>query len=207
MSATKLSPHRVYDPLLRTLHWTIALSVVTLVATSQLADAFEHSAAETTLWNAHLVTGYVFVAALLARLLWGAVGPASARWSDLWHPAAWRDLFRLHLPVSHRAGHDPVASLGYLFAYLVMAVMAVTGIGLAAIEFEAGPLVPWLAGAKGFEDLLEEPHEAGFALLLTFIGLHLAALAFHHWRGERVAQSMITGKQYLDPEQAIRHDH
>ena len=33
---------RVYDPLLRALHWVIALSVVALIASSQLAEAFEH---------------------------------------------------------------------------------------------------------------------------------------------------------------------
>lgn len=200
------SPQRVYDPLLRVLHWLIALSVITLVATSQLAEAFEHGPAETALWNAHLIAGYTFAAALLTRLLWGAVGPASARWSDLWHPAVWRDLLRLRLPTSHRAGHDPVASLAYLFAYAVMLAMAVTGLGLAAVEFEAGPLASWLAGADGFKDLLEEPHEAGFALLLAFIGLHLAALVFHQLRGERVAQGMVTGKQYLNAAQGVEHE-
>jgi cytochrome b len=50
--------------------------------------------------------------------------------------------------------------------------------------------------------LLEEPHEAGFALILGFIAVHLGALAFHQWRGERVAQSMVTGRQYLGGEGA-----
>lgn len=206
MSRSDAQIRRVYDPLLRLLHWTIALSVLTLVASSQLAEAFEHGPTETTLWNIHLVAGYTFAAALLARLLWGLVGPASARWRDLWHPAAWRGLVRLRLPTAHRVGHDPVASLAYLFAYAVMALMVATGFGLAAVEFETGPLTGWLAGATGFEELLEEPHEAGFALLLGFIGLHLAALVFHHLRGERVAQSMVTGKQYLNPENGVRHD-
>lgn len=197
---------RVYDPLLRMLHWTIALSIAALVATSQLAEAFEDGPAEAALWNVHLVAGYVFAAALLARLLWGVVGPATARWRDLWHPASWRALARLHLPGAQRIGHDPVASLAYLFAYAVMAVMVISGLGLAAAEFQAGPLAGWLGGAGWLEDLLEGPHEAGFALLLAFVGLHLAALVFHQLRGERVAQSMVTGKQYLDLENGARHD-
>lgn len=206
MPHSEYSRQRVYDPLLRVLHWTIALSVVALIATSQLAEAFEHGPEETALWNLHLIAGYSFAAALLARLLWGLVGPRSARWRDLWHPAAWRNLVRLRLPATHRAGHDALASLAYLFAYAVMAVMVVTGLGLAAVEFEAGPLAGWLAGANGIEDLLEEPHETGFVLLLGFVGLHLAALVFHQLRGERVAQSMVTGKQYLTPETGASHD-
>ena len=193
--------HRIFDPLLRLLHWVIALAIVALIVTSQLADWFEHGPYEKTLWNLHILTGYVLTAGLLARLLWGVVGPVSARWRDLWHPAVWKDsLKNLRLPTKHRAGHDPIASLAYLFAYGVTALMVVTGLGLAASEFQTGPLAAWL------EDVLGEPHEVGFALMLGFIGLHMAALVFHQMRGERVAQSMLTGKQYLDAESGVQHD-
>ena len=200
-------PHRVFDPLLRLLHWVIALSIVALIATSQLAEALEDGPYENTLWNLHILTGYVLTAGLLTRLLWGVVGPVSARWRDLWHPAVWKDSLRnLRLPSAHRAGHDPVASLAYLFAYGVMALMVVTGLGLSASEFQTGPLAGWLGNAGWLEDVLGEPHEVGFVLLLGFVGLHMAALVFHQLRGERVAQSMVTGKQYLDAESGVQHD-
>ena len=200
-------PHRVFDPLLRLLHWVIALSIVALIATSQLAEAFEDGPYENTLWNLHILTGYVLTAGLLTRLLWSVVGPVSARWRDLWHPAVWKDSLRnLRLPSAHRAGHDPVASLAYLFAYGVMALMVVTGLGLSASEFQTGPLAGWLGNAGWLEDVLGEPHEVGFVLLLGFVGLHMAALVFHQLRGERVAQSMVTGKQYLDAESGVQHD-
>ncbi len=200
-------PHRVFDPLLRALHWTIALAIVTLITTSQLADWFEHDPYEKILWNLHILTGYVLAASLLARVLWGVVGPVSARWRDLWHPAVWKDSFKtLRLPATHRAGHDPIASLGYLFAYGIMALMVVTGMGLAASEFQTGPLAAWLGNADWLEDVLGEPHEAGFVLMLGFIGLHLAALVFHQLRGERVAQSMVTGKQYHAAKNGVNHD-
>jgi Ni/Fe-hydrogenase 1 B-type cytochrome subunit len=200
-------PQRVFDPLLRLLHWVIALAIVWLIATSQVADWFEHGPYEKTFWNLHILGGYVLTAGLLTRLLWGVVGPASARWRDLWHPAVWRDSLRnMRLPRTHRAGHDPIASLGYLFAYGVMAFMVATGLGLAASEFQAGPLAAWLGNAEWLEDVLGEPHEVGFSLILGFIGLHLAALVFHQWNGDRVAQSMVTGKQYLDAESGVQHD-
>lgn len=155
-------PHRVFDPLLRSLHWAIALSVVTLIASSQLAEAFEHGPYETAIWNLHILADYGLTAALLARLLWGLVGPTNARWRDLWHPAVWKDsLKRLRLPAAHRLGHDPIASLAYLFAYGVMALMVVTGLGLAASEFQAGPLAAWLGNASWLEDVAEDPDEAG----------------------------------------------
>lgn len=198
---------RVYDPLLRALHWAIAISILALIGTSQLAEAFEHGPYEDTIWNLHILAGYGLTAALLTRLLWSLVGPASARWRDLWHPAVWKSSLKsLRLPSTHRVGHDPIASLAYLFAYGVMALMVVSGLGLAASEFQAGPLAAWLGNASWLEDVLEDPHEIGFAMMLGFIGLHMAALVFHQMRGERVAQSMVTGKQYLDVESGVQHD-
>lgn len=212
MSPPDTQVRRVYDPLLRTLHWSLALSILALVVTSQLAEVFEHGPWEDAIWNLHILSGYVLSVALLTRVLWGLFGPASARWRDLWHPAAWRDaLTRLRLPSTHRAGHDPIASLAYLFAYGVMALMVVSGLALAAGEFNTGPLAAWLGNAGWLEDAMEDPHEAGFALMLGFIGLHMAALVFHQLRGERVAQSMVTGKQYLDAQaveaqRGVQHD-
>ncbi|MBI3432155.1 MAG: cytochrome b/b6 domain-containing protein [Hydrogenophilales bacterium] len=206
-SPSSTRPQRVFDPLLRLLHWVIALAIVALIVTSQLADGFEHGPYEKTLWNLHILIGYTLTAGLLTRLLWGLVGPLSARWRDLWHPAVWKDsLKNMRLPAKHRAGHDPIASLAYLFAYGVMALMVVTGLGLAASEFQTGPLAGWLGNMPWLEDVLGEPHEFGFGLMLGFIGLHLAALVFHQWRGERVAQSMVTGKQYLGAESGVQHD-
>ncbi len=207
MSQTDPQVRRVYDPLLRLIHATLALSIVALVVTSQLADWFEHGPYEKSLWNLHILFGYVLSAGLLARILWGLVGPSSARWRDLWHPALWKaSLATLRLPDARRVGHDPVASLAYLFAYAVMAFMVASGLGLAAGEFQSGPLAGWLGNASWLEDVLGEPHEAGFALMLGFIGLHMGALVFHQLRGERVAQSMFTGKQYHRVESGVHHD-
>ncbi|HQT29877.1 MAG TPA: cytochrome b/b6 domain-containing protein [Thiobacillus sp.] len=108
-------------------------------------------------------------------------------------------LWNLRLPSAHRLGHDPIASLAYLFAYGVMALMIVTGLGLAASEFQAGLLAGWLCNASGLEDVLGEPHEVIIILMVGFIGLHLAARVFHPLRGERVAQSMAQS-----PRQNIR---
>jgi Ni/Fe-hydrogenase 1 B-type cytochrome subunit len=204
---SSLQPYRAFDPLLRMLHWVLALSIVALIVTSQLAEAFEHGPYEKTIWNLHILAGYGLSAALLARLLWGLVGPTSARWKDLWHPSVWKDsLKKLRLPRAHRVGHDPIASLAYLFAYGVMALMVATGLGLAASEFQTGPLAVWFGGAEWLEDVLKDPHEVGFALMLGFVGLHMAALVFHQMRGERVAQSMVTGKQYLGVKSEAPHD-
>jgi len=197
-------PVRVFDPLLRLTHWWIVLAIIALVGTSQLAEFFEHDTTAELLWSWHIVSGYALAAGLAVRLLWGLVGPASARWSDLWHPRLWRGLLKWRWPQARR-GHDAVASLAFIGFYLVVTLMVLSGFGLAATEFQTGPLSNLFGGMHSLESIFEEPHEAGFALILAFIGLHLAAIAFHHWRGERVAQAMINGKQFTHDETEASH--
>ena len=199
MNTTQSTPVRVFDPLLRITHWWIVLSIVSLIATSQLAELFEDSARETLLWQWHIVSGYALAAGLLVRVLWGLVGPRTARWSDLWHPSAWAGLLSMRR-AKPRRGHDAVASLAFIGFYLIVAMMVITGLGLAATAFETGPLAGWIGGMRRLEDIFEEPHEAGFVFILLFIGLHLGALAWHHWRGECVAQAMVSGKQFVNEE-------
>lgn len=195
MNSISSRPVKVFDPLLRLTHWWLALSIVALIATSQFAELLEDGPYEALMWDWHIVSGYAMAGGLFVRLVWGFVGPAPARWIDLWHPKAWSDMLQLHWP-RPRLGHDAAASLAFILFYAVSAVMVISGFALTAIEFDSGPLVALLTGAERFKDLFEEPHEAGFVVILLFIAVHLGALIFHHWRGERVAQAMINGKQF-----------
>jgi len=204
MNTTQASPVNVFDPLLRIVHWWIVLAVVALISTSQLADLFEESTTEKLLWQWHIVSGYCLAAGLMVRVLWGLVGPKAARWSDLWHPSAWAGMVSLRWPRPRR-GHDAMASLAFIGFYLIVLMMVGTGLGLAATEFDTGPLASVFGGMRRLEDLFKEPHEVGFTLILIFIGLHLAALVFHQRRGDKVAQSMVTGKQFVEDSVEVTH--
>jgi len=205
MPTPSKSPAHVFDPLLRLVHWWIVLAVVALISTSQLAELFEDSGAEDLLWQWHIVSGYCLAAGLMVRVLWGLVGPSTARWSDLWHPSAWAGMASSLRWPRRRRGHDAMASLAFIVFYLIVTMMVCTGLGLAATEFDTGPLASVLGGMRRLEDLFKEPHEAGFVLILLFIGVHLAALVFHHHRGDKVAQSMVTGKQFIEDEVEVNH--
>lgn len=191
-----------YDPLLRLIHAWNALAIVGLIVSSQVAEAFEHGSAEAAVWSIHIQFGYALIGGLVARLLWGCVGPATARWSDLWHPQTWAAMLRGRFDAPPRAGHDVRASLVFLALYVLLGVMAATGVALAGIEHDTGPLAARLAGSN-LEDLFEEPHEFGFALTLAFIGLHLGALAFHRFvLRAPVGAAMIGGKHYEETRHA-----
>ncbi len=197
----------VFDGLLRLIHAWNALSIVALIASGLIADEFKHSATGADLWTLHIQVGYALIGGLVARLLWGLVGPDSARWADLWHPREWlatlRALPKLSLPAS-RAGHDTLASALFIWLYLILAGLAVTGLALAAIKHNSGPLTPWLGDSIWLKHWFKEPHEVMYGLVAGFVGLHLAALLWHQFVGKvPVAQAMLTGNQYL----TVGEDH
>lgn len=198
MNVSQLESHRAYDPLLRTIHFWIALAILGLIITSQIAEAVEHGPWEPVVWGFHIQFGYAMAGGLVTRLIWGFVGPAHARWSDLWHPREWMAMLRGHLRFPPRLGHDVRASAAFLALYAVLLAMTGTGLVLAAVEHKMGPLAASLAGDTGLKYLFKEPHEVGFAVVLGFIGLHTAALAFHRfYRRVPVDQAMLSGKQFL----------
>lgn len=200
MNATLQSPAPAYDPLLRLIHGWNALAILGLVATSQVAEALEHGGNEALAWSLHIQFGYALIGGLVARLLWGFVGPASARWSDLWHPRAWLAMLGGRISFPPRAGHDVRASLAFLGLYAVLAMMALTGLALAGIEHDTGPLAG-MPGGETIEDFFDEPHEFGFALVLLFIALHLGALAFHRFvLHAPVGQTMLGGQPLQSKE-------
>jgi cytochrome b561 len=75
--------------------------------------------------------------------------------------------------------------------------MAVSGLGLAAIEHSMGPFNSWFGDMTWLEDLFEEPHEIIYYLLMGFVVIHIAALIWHEYKDKTpVAQAMVTGYQY-----------
>lgn len=204
MATLILRRERVYDPVLRVIHAWNALLLVLLLLSSQLASRMAFDWPVPALWRLHLWLGYLFFIGLTARFIWGLVGPKSAHWRDLWHPAAWlagvRGQWR-RPPGSGGWGHLPQATLAYLVFYILAWVMVITGLALAAIDQGAGPLYQSL----GYDYLLKAyfrlPHEWLQYVFMAFLGVHLAALILHERRhGVPIAQGMVSGYQYRKEE-------
>ncbi len=212
----QLERQKVYDPFLRLLHWTMALSVIVLLGTAWSHELFEKGPYEKAVWLIHIYTGYILSAAFGFRLIWGLIGPKHARFSALWHPRAWmRSLRTLDFKLGDEFGHHPTASIAYLGFYGMLLAMIVTGLGLAAIEHSTGPLAEWLSDSVWYADLFEEPHEVIATFIIAFIIMHIGAMLLHE-RLEKIpiSQAMISGYQYRRlkkantsaPEKETPHD-
>ncbi|MCA1924899.1 MAG: cytochrome b/b6 domain-containing protein [Thiobacillus sp.] len=195
--------HRVYDPVLRLLHGVNALLIVLLGVGGVAADSLSPGATRAWLHDTHGILGAALIVGLLGRLVWGWVGPAHARWRDLWHPADWRTELargRLFTP-PRRPGHHPVASLVYLAVYALLGVLAASGLCLLASTQGTGPLAAVCAWDARLTAWLAEPHRLAGWAVLCFVCAHLAALVLHaRLHRVPVAQSMWSGVQYLEPK-------
>lgn len=211
MTTLNYRREKVYDPVLRIIHAWNGLAILFLLSTVWISDFFEKGSAEETLWTLHIFLGYALVTGLVARLIWGLAGPAHARFKDMWHPSAWLQAISIgKLHAQPRFGHHPFASGVYLALYLLLAVMAITGLGLAAVEHSMGPLNSWIGDMPWLEDIFEEPHEFIYNLILAFVVIHIAALVWHEKKDQApLAQAMVSGYQYqkLPNESANEGEH
>ena len=189
---------KVYDPVLRVIHLWNGLAIVFLMVTIWLSELFEKGVGEQTLWHIHIYLGYALVVGVAVRLVWGVIGPKHARFSDMWHPVTWWNAVRhFDLQAKPRFGHNTLASGAYIAIYLILVVMAITGLGLAAIEHGMGPFNAWLGDTPWLKELFEEPHELIYYALMGFVVVHIAALIWHESKDKTpLAQSMVTGYQY-----------
>lgn len=190
----------VYDPALRILHWCNALIALALLGSGLLAQGLQFGEGAADLRHWHGIAGNALVVGLAGRLAWGWIGPGYARWRSMWQPQAWANVLRTRrfFVRPERFGHHPVASLAFLLAYGLMIALATSGLVLLAIKQGHGPLAPWLAWELAYKNPALLLHELAAYGLLAFVLTHWTALILHHrFHGLPVAQSMISGIQYL----------
>lgn len=177
----------VWDPFVRLFHWT-------LVAAFTVAYLIEDPL------TVHVWAGYLVGTLVVARAIWGFVGPIHARFSDfIYSPTGVlryiRDL------VSFRAkrylGHSPGGGAMVLLLLIFLAATVVTGLIVYGGDQQAGPLAGMFTKQTG--EAVEAFHEliANITLALTFFhiaGVALASFAHH----ENLVQAMITGCKRSD---------
>jgi cytochrome b len=162
---------RVWDPVVRIFHWT-------LVTASFGAFVLDDPRV------LHETLGYVAVAAVAVRLVWGFIGTRHARFADFVpRPATLLGYLRDGLRRRERRylGHNPAGG-----------AMVVALIGMVALLGLTG----WMMSLDAFwgADWLQGLHEAVANLALGLVILHLAGVVWESRRhGENLVAAMITG--------------
>jgi cytochrome b len=175
---------RVWDPLVRLTHWTIAVGCLV-----NLSLVGGHD-------SGHSLIGYVVLGSVLVRFVWGFVGTGHARFTDF--VPGWR-AFRHYagLLVKRKEprylGHNPAG--------------AVMMLALLALAFLCG-LTGWMMGLDRFWGVLwvETLHEITAYLILAAAVLHVTGAVTESVRHrENLILSMITGRKRAARESDVQH--
>lgn len=172
----------VWDLPVRLVHWALVLCI-----------AFSWWSAENGEIEWHIRSGMTVLFLLLFRILWGVLGSSTARFGSfvagprkvlayLRDPAGWRGI-----------GHSPLGSLSVIALLLLITLQVAFGLPLSD---EDGVVTGPLNRLVSFEtaEWAHDVHELLFNLLLALIALHVAAILFYRWRGQRLVRAMVTGR-------------
>jgi cytochrome b len=181
-----VAPPSLWDPVVRLTHWGIAIAVLVNALVNEGGSLI------------HVSLGWIAMALLLMRLVWGVLGPVEARFSAFPpNPiAALRHLAQLLTGrVGHYPSHNPAgAMMAYAF-WATLTVVIASGLYLTggatpmqvAADKAAVASGDWSAlikdsdgessdEDKGLRHQAEEVHEVAANLLLFLAALHVAGV-------------------------------
>jgi len=177
---------RVWDPLVRVFHWSLATAFVIAYLT------------EDDWLGLHVPAGYTVLGLLMFRVVWGVIGTRHARFTDFVRsPSTTFAYLKDVITVRARRylGHNPAGGAMVIALLLSLAIATVSGLAMYGYKEFSGPLAELMYSAPDWlGSLLEGIHEffASFTLLLILLHLAGVALASLQHR-ENLVRSMFTG--------------
>ncbi len=208
MAGRPLYRRRVWDRVVRSLHWWLTLTLLVQFALAGGILAEEALGLSETgkarLIAMHAGFGLAFGTGLLARILWLFLTPGTGSWRSLLPISReqWKTLratvrhylggFRGEAPFYH--AHNPLAGLAYGLFFLVGTSQLATGLGLFTLgEDELGGT--WKA-----------LHTLGFLLIAGFVVLHLIMVVIHELTEHRgLISAMVNGYKLFTAKEALHH--
>ncbi|MCZ0961419.1 cytochrome b/b6 domain-containing protein [Paracoccus benzoatiresistens] len=182
---------RIWDPALRAFHWTLAILVVANWLLGKIGPS------DMTL---HFWLGYAVIGLLLFRLVWGFVGPPSARFGQFVRGPravlAYAGEMVRPRP-SNWPGHSPIGALAVVAMLVVLILQVITGLFADPEDYiNVGPLASQVSSATSRAAL--RWHHRGADLILILVLLHWAVILFYRlWKRENLVDPMITGWKWV----------
>ncbi len=187
-SSTPLIP--VWDRFVRAVHWLLAVGVC-----ASLFSAWSGNG------PVHLLAGYGLLGLVVARIVWGMIGPEHARFAEfVGHPVRAIRYLIDYLPgrtPPRYLGHNPAAGWMAAVQITLVAIGTLSGVVVQGVFEYAGPLWYPLAG------LGDNAAARVYGLhlwvangLLVLIALHLIGVAASSLKHrENLVAAMIHGKK------------
>lgn len=185
---------RVWDLFIRGFHWSLVTCVTVAAVTGFLLGPS---------WTPlHLIAGFLALALVGARILWGLCGPTHARFASFVRgPGPVLAHLRAVLKNTHERrylGHNPLGAL--MVVALILAILALgwTGLEVWGGMIKAGPFAFDTSFATGL--FYRHVHQALAIAVLVLIALHLGGVILESRREkESLVAAMIDGEKPARP--------
>ncbi len=184
----------IWDAFVRAFHWLLTLAF----AGAWLLGEFGPG-----IMTWHFYFGYAVLGLIALRLVWGFVGPKSARFRSYFYaPKVVVGYLRrvLKRSPSYWSGHNPVGGLYILLLLVVVGAIAVTGLFADPEDcLNIGPLAKHVSIETSRKAIVWHGRLANLALAMVVF--HIAAIAFYKiWKHEDLVRPMFTGRKLVRPE-------
>ena len=172
--ATPPATVKVWDPLVRVFHWSLATLFFVAYATGDDVE------------KVHIAAGYTIAGLVAFRVIWGLVGPKHARFSNFVRSpretlAYLRDVAMFRAP--RYIGHNPAGGVMIVALLVMITGSCITGYMMTTDAY-------W--GSK----VLEEVHETFANLTIGLVVFHVLGVliaSFEH--RENLVKAMFTGRK------------
>ena len=150
MSTVSLTEYKVWDLPTRLFHWInvtaimglLFLGFVMLYKKELGISAVE---AKIALKEVHVIIGYIFGCNLIIRIIWGFIGTAYSRWSNIIPGKNFPSTLRLYITsikqenTQQFLGHNPLGRLAVTFIFLLLLTSLVSGLIRAGTDIYYPP--------------------------------------------------------------------
>jgi len=186
---------RIWDLPLRLFHWLLVMAVIGSFVSVKLGG-------NAMIWHGRF--GYLVLALIIFRLVWGFVGTHHARFAHfIKSPQV--ILAYLKSP-TETPGHSPVGAISVLILLGLFLAQALAGLFASDdIAFD-GPLAKYVAST--WVELLTAFHRLNEWVLLALVAMHIGAILYYKYAKRiNLISAMITGdKEWADTAPLVQDD-
>ena len=179
---------KVWDPVVRLFHWTLIIAFTAAYFT------------EGEWQNIHVWSGYVVLALLVLRIIWGFFGTRYARFADFFYTPGEIMGYLKSIPQGkavHYIGHNPAGGAMIIALICSLSITTITGVAYYGADQWLGPLAETMKGIPEFwVEILEETHEffANFTLFLITVHV-IGVISGSFLHRENLVLAMINGSK------------
>lgn len=222
----------VWELPVRIFHWLNVLALLVLVITGFLIanpPALLSSAEATNLHSfgivrfLHFTAAYLFFFVMILRVYWAFAGNRFASWKAFWPftKKNWNNFWhvmKIDIMLMNEKeedvtkisiGHNSVATLSYIFMFVLAIVQIITGFALYGdmASWWLPKMFTWVIPLFGGDFLVRSIHHAAMWLFIFFAMVHVYLVFYHDWlEGRGEVSSMFGGYKFVS-EERIKHAH